>query len=74
MLAVDGGGVKTDLALLDSSGALLSLVRGGRSQAHHLGVEACVIADDERARLVVNASHSDPAPLAAPDLDTLTPR
>ena len=42
MLAVDGGGVKTDLALLDFSGALLSLVRGGRSQAYYLGVEACV--------------------------------
>ena len=42
MLAVDGGGVKTDLALLDSSGALLSFVRGGGSQAHYLGVEGCV--------------------------------
>jgi N-acetylglucosamine kinase-like BadF-type ATPase len=41
VLAVDGGGVKTDLALLDSRGALLSLVRGGRSQAHYLGVEGC---------------------------------
>jgi N-acetylglucosamine kinase-like BadF-type ATPase len=42
VLAVDGGGVKTDLALLQSSGRLLSLVRGGRSQAHYLGVEGCV--------------------------------
>ena len=42
VLAVDGGGVKTDLALLDSSGALLSHVRGGGSQAHYLGVEGCV--------------------------------
>jgi N-acetylglucosamine kinase-like BadF-type ATPase len=42
VLAVDGGGVKTDLALLDSSGALLSLVRGGGSQAHYLGVEGAV--------------------------------
>jgi len=42
VVAVDGGGVKTDLALLDSSGALLSLVRGGGSQAHYLGVEGCV--------------------------------
>ena len=41
-MAVDGGGVKTDLALLDSSGALLSLVRGGRSQAHYLGVDGSV--------------------------------
>jgi N-acetylglucosamine kinase-like BadF-type ATPase len=42
VLAVDGGGVKTDVALVDSSGAALSLVRGGRSQAHYLGVEGTV--------------------------------
>jgi N-acetylglucosamine kinase-like BadF-type ATPase len=42
VVAVDGGGVKTDLALLDSSGALLSLIRGGTSQPHYLGVEGCV--------------------------------
>jgi N-acetylglucosamine kinase-like BadF-type ATPase len=42
VLAVDGGGVKTDLALLDSSGRLVSLVRGGRSQAHYLGVDGCI--------------------------------
>ena len=41
MLAVDGGGVKTDLALLEPSGALLAHVRGGRSQAYHLGVDGC---------------------------------
>ena len=42
VLAVDGGGVKTDLALLDGSGRLLSFVRGGGSQPHYLGVEGCV--------------------------------
>jgi N-acetylglucosamine kinase-like BadF-type ATPase len=42
VVAVDGGGVKTDLALLDSNGALLSFVRGGRSQAYYLGVGGCV--------------------------------
>jgi N-acetylglucosamine kinase-like BadF-type ATPase len=42
VLAIDGGGVKTDLALLDSRGELLSLVRGGGSSTHHLGVEGCV--------------------------------
>jgi len=42
VVAVDGGGVKTDLALLDSSGALLALVRGGSSQAYYLGVDGCV--------------------------------
>jgi N-acetylglucosamine kinase-like BadF-type ATPase len=39
VLAVDGGGVKTDLALVDSSGGAVSVVRGGSSQAHYLGVE-----------------------------------
>jgi len=42
VLAVDGGGVKTDLAVLDSSGALLSLVRGGGTQTHYIGVEGCI--------------------------------
>ena len=42
VLAVDGGNFKTDLALLDPGGGLLSLVRGGGSSAHTLGVEGCV--------------------------------
>jgi N-acetylglucosamine kinase-like BadF-type ATPase len=42
VLAVDGGNFKTDLALLDSTGGLLSLVRGGGSSAHHLGVEGSI--------------------------------
>ena len=42
VLAVDGGGVKTDLALLERTGALLAHVRGGRSQFHYLGVDGCV--------------------------------
>jgi N-acetylglucosamine kinase-like BadF-type ATPase len=42
VLAVDGGNFKTDLALLDASGGLLSLVRGGGSSPHALGVEGCV--------------------------------
>jgi N-acetylglucosamine kinase-like BadF-type ATPase len=42
VLAVDGGGVKTDLALVESSGSLLAVVRGGTSQAHYLGVEGTV--------------------------------
>jgi N-acetylglucosamine kinase-like BadF-type ATPase len=41
-LAVDGGNFKTDLALVDSSGEVLSLVRGAGSSAHALGVEGCV--------------------------------
>jgi len=42
VLAVDGGGVKTDLALVDSDGGALSVVRGGTSQAHYLGVEGTI--------------------------------
>ena len=42
VLAVDGGNFKTDLALLDSSGALLSVVRGGGSSAHALGIDGTV--------------------------------
>jgi N-acetylglucosamine kinase-like BadF-type ATPase len=42
VLAIDGGNVKTDLALLRSDGRLLSLVRGGRSSPHYLGVAGCV--------------------------------
>src|SRR5205823_1546594 len=42
VLAVDGGNAKTDLALLDPGGAVLSLVRGGGSSAHQLGVEGCI--------------------------------
>jgi N-acetylglucosamine kinase-like BadF-type ATPase len=42
VLAVDGGNVKTDLALVDMNGALVSLVRGGRSSPHYVGVDGCV--------------------------------
>ena len=42
VLAVDGGNVKTDLALVDADGALLSLVRGGRSNTHYVGVDGCI--------------------------------
>jgi N-acetylglucosamine kinase-like BadF-type ATPase len=42
VLAVDGGNFKTDLALLDASGGLLSLVRGRGSSPHNLGLEGCV--------------------------------
>jgi N-acetylglucosamine kinase-like BadF-type ATPase len=42
VLAVDGGNVKTDLALLRCDGQLLSLVRGGRSSPHYVGVDGCI--------------------------------
>lgn len=42
VLAVDGGNSKTDLALLDAGGRLLSLVRGGGSNTHFVGVDGCI--------------------------------
>ena len=39
VLAVDGGGSKTDLALVRADGEVLSLVRGPRSSPQHLGIE-----------------------------------
>ena len=42
VLAVDGGGAKTDLALLDRTGQLRALVRAGGSHAHYLGIDGSV--------------------------------
>ncbi|TMK73589.1 MAG: ATPase [Actinobacteria bacterium] len=39
MIAVDGGGSKTDVALVRGNGEALALVRGPSSHAHHVGVE-----------------------------------
>jgi len=39
VLAVDGGGSKTDVALLRGDGRVLSAVRGPGSSPHHLGLE-----------------------------------
>lgn len=42
VLAADGGGTKTDLALIAADGTLLAHTRGGRSQVHHLGVQRTI--------------------------------
>ena len=42
VLAVDGGNSKTDLALVEADGSVLSLVRGPLSSPQHLGVEGAV--------------------------------
>jgi N-acetylglucosamine kinase-like BadF-type ATPase len=42
VLAVDGGNSKTDLALVEADGAVISLVRGALSSPQHLGVEGCL--------------------------------
>jgi N-acetylglucosamine kinase-like BadF-type ATPase len=39
VIAVDGGGSKTDVALVRGDGEALALVRGPSSHAHHVGVE-----------------------------------
>jgi len=39
VIAVDGGGSKTDVALVRGNGEALALVRGPSSHAHHVGVE-----------------------------------
>jgi N-acetylglucosamine kinase-like BadF-type ATPase len=41
-IAVDGGNSKTHLALLDSDGEMLALVRGLGCSPHHIGLSGCV--------------------------------
>jgi N-acetylglucosamine kinase-like BadF-type ATPase len=42
VLAVDGGGSKTDLALVHDDGALLSVVRGPKSSPHLVGLDGAL--------------------------------
>jgi N-acetylglucosamine kinase-like BadF-type ATPase len=42
VLAVDGGGFKTHLALVQDDGALLAFVRGPLSSPHQIGVGGCL--------------------------------
>ena len=67
VLAVDGGGAKTDLALLDSTGLVLSFVRGGRSHVHYLGVTGSIEVVEALLERAVAAAGLDPAdqPLAS---------
>jgi len=52
VIAVDGGGSKTDVALVRADGETLALVRGPSSHAHHVGVEGSL---DVIERLVDDA-------------------
>ena len=61
VLAVDGGGAKTDLALLSRTGSLLSFVRGGRSQAYYLGVEGSIAVVQELLESAIIRAGFDPA-------------
>jgi len=42
VLAVDGGGYKTDVALVSGDGSLLAFVRGPHSSPHQIGVGGCL--------------------------------
>src|SRR4029453_9406819 len=50
VLAVDGGGSKTDLALIHADGTLLSLVRGPKSSPHLVGLDGALEVLDELLR------------------------
>ncbi|HZT93933.1 MAG TPA: BadF/BadG/BcrA/BcrD ATPase family protein [Gaiellaceae bacterium] len=49
VFAVDGGGSKTDAALVREDGTVLGLARGPLSHPHHIGVEASADVVDELA-------------------------
>jgi N-acetylglucosamine kinase-like BadF-type ATPase len=56
VLAVDGGNVKTDLALVDASGELLAFVRGPRSSPQSIGLERTVsLLESMRAQALAHA-------------------
>jgi N-acetylglucosamine kinase-like BadF-type ATPase len=67
VLAIDGGGFKTDLALLGADGSLLSLVRGGGCSPHHIGLDGCVaLLEGLLAEALVGAGlDAEDRPLAA---------
>lgn len=66
VLAVDGGNVKTDLALVGGDGALLALVRGGRSSPHHVGVDGCLeVLDTLLVRALADAGLDSGRPFTA---------
>ena len=66
VLAVDGGNVKTDLALLRDDGAVLALVRGGRSSPHYIGVDGCIdLLESLLAQALASAGLEAASPLDA---------
>jgi hypothetical protein len=54
ILAVDGGNSKTDVALVDATGAVLGAARGPGASHHHLGVPAAM---DTLEALIEAAGH-----------------
>ena len=67
VFAVDGGGSKTDAALVRDDGALLGFARGALSHPHHIGVEAS--ADVLDALAVAVGAPADLAVLLLAGLD-----
>jgi len=47
VLALDGGGSKTDLALVRADGEVVSLVRGPLSSPHHIGLDGSLAVIDD---------------------------
>src|SRR5262245_50350752 len=64
VLAVDGGGFKTDLALVRDDGALLALVRGPHSSPHQIGVRGCLELLERLLGDALERSGRDGAPAA----------
>jgi len=66
VLAVDGGNSKTDVALVDSGGSVLALVRGALSSPQHLGVDgALAVVEGLLAEALREAQLGDDAGRAA---------
>jgi hypothetical protein len=65
---VDGGGSKTDVALVRADGEALALVRGPSSHSHHLGVEGSLDVIEVPARVSRMGATPLPQPPVAPEL------
>ena len=66
VLAVDGGNSKTDVALVNSGGSVLALVRGALSSPQHLGVDgALAVVEGLLAEALREAQLGDDAGRAA---------
>jgi N-acetylglucosamine kinase-like BadF-type ATPase len=73
VLAIDGGNIKTDVALVAGDGRLLSLIRGGTSSPHALGFPQSVeflssLVDSARAAMSVSHADSGSAPERVADI------
>ncbi|MDE3129935.1 MAG: ATPase [Acidobacteriota bacterium] len=67
VLAIDGGNIKTDVALVAADGRLLSLIRGGTSSPHALGFPRSVALLSELVAAAQAAAVTGPAEPGAAD-------